>query len=98
MHSLTISFPQVKDETVYSGDICSVALLLPEESTTCSVEYIITQDDIEAGFIDGIAEFWGKSKHYVGEILKLDEDADSFILLDQIPVLHIGEMITLLWG
>ncbi len=89
----------MKDETVNSGDICSVALLLPGENTMCNVEYIITQDDIEAGFKDGIAEFWGKSKHYTGELLKLDEDADSSILLDQTPVLHIGEIITfLLWG
>ncbi len=94
---MTILFVQVKDETVYSGDICSVALLSPGENTECNVEYTITQDDIEAGFKDGIAEFWGKSKHYVGGILKIDEDADSSVLLDQTPLLHIGER-TLFWG
>ncbi len=94
MVTLTIPFSQVKDVTVYSGPICSVALLLPGENTMCNLEYVITQDGIEAGFKDGVAEFWGKSEHYTGETLKLDEDADSSILLDQTPVLHIGEMIT----
>ncbi len=80
----------MKDQTVRSEDICSVALLLPGENIKCNVEYTITQDDIEAGYMNGIAEFWGKSKHDNG-ILKLDEDKDSSILLHQIPILHIGE-------
>ncbi len=85
----TITTINVKDEKVYSGDICSVALLPPGENTECNLEYTITQDDIEAGFKDGIAEFWGKAKHYVEGVLKIDEDADSSVLLDQTPLLHI---------
>ncbi len=79
MGNVTLDYITVIDPN--TGPVsCPVGLLVPTESTTCTVDYTVTQADIDAGHIENTARAYGNPPF--GDPVDADDDVSALGTVD----------------
>ena len=74
---------------------CPVGTLAPTEATTCTVDYVVTQADLDAGHIENTATVYGNPPF--GDPVDADDDVSALgtvdTLLDQQPSVTLDKAV-----